>query len=116
MKKLTAIFGLLALAAFAYAGLARAQATLSKELLVLTTATVVPRTAGTNSVEIQNLGPSPIFCAFGAAANAVVGKARRIDANGGSWVADVGPTVKIWCVCSVNQLTGAATVVNEAKQ
>lgn len=110
MKKTIALLALLTLA-----GVAIAQTTLTKEVLVLTTATAIPRTAGTNSVEIQNLGPNAIYCAFGASASAVVSKARKIDA-GSSWSVDVGHTVGIWCITTVNQVTTAATVVSEAKQ
>jgi hypothetical protein len=109
MKKTFAL--LLALAAAAV----WAQTTLSKEVLVLTTATAIPRTQGTKAFEVQNLGPNPIYCAFGAAANAVVLKSRKIAA-GENWSIEVGSTVKMWCITTVNQVTGAATVVTEAKQ
>lgn len=91
------------------------------EKLILTSATKLPRntTPGTRvAIEIQNLGPNAIFCAF-SSATAVVNKARMIAALSAglpadSWAVDVTPDIDIWCIAATaNQVTGAATIVNE---
>lgn len=91
------------------------------EKLVLTTATKMPRNTTTGlrvAIEIQNLGPNPIYCAF-SSATAVVLKARAIEAKvaatpADSWAVDVTPDMDIWCIAATaNQVTTAATVVSE---
>ena len=86
------------------------------EVLVLTTATQLPQTAtaprGRSAIEIQNLGPNSIFCAF-SSATAVVNKARRIQ-SGESWAIDAKSHIPIYCIAATaNQVTGAATIVSE---
>lgn len=88
------------------------------EVLVLTTPTLMVAPSAVNYrrvVEIQNLGPNPIYCALRTSTDAVVNKARRIDTYG-SWAIDTAsvPT-SVYCVCSVNQVTGAASIVTEQK-
>jgi hypothetical protein len=91
----------------------QAHAIATTEVLVLTTATAMPAASLRRFIEIQNLGPNDIFCA-GSSAGAVVNKARRISANGGTWNYTAGD--RVWCVAaSANQVTGAATIVSEIK-
>lgn len=93
----------------------------TSEVLVLTTATELTRTVTGGrrvAMEVQNLGPNAIFCAF-SSATAVVNKARMIAAKpasgaADSWAVDAGPHARIWCIAATaNQVTTAATVVSE---
>lgn len=85
------------------------------EVLVLTTATRLPQLCGRRAVEIQNLGPNPIYCSLGYSSMARVGKARKVGV-GESWVVDAGDTLPIYCVASTaSQVSGAATIVSEVK-
>lgn len=96
---------------------ARASATdRTNETLVLTTATLLPQRTARTAIEIQNLGPNPIYCALGSSSLAVVGKARRIDADGGIWPLHLSYHVPIYCITSVDQVTGAATITTELDQ
>lgn len=85
------------------------------EVLVLTTATEMPRIAGSKAIEIQNLGPNPIFCALDTASKAVLNKARRID-SGSSWALSIPTPRRVYCVASANQLTGAASIVTNIRR
>jgi hypothetical protein len=94
---------------------------LAGEVLVLTTATRVD--TGLNlrkGLEIQNLGPNAIYCAFDsvaatAAAAAVVTKARKLD-TGAAWAIDLPAGFKVYCIAATaNQVTGAATIVTEVR-
>lgn len=88
---------------------------LTTEVLVLTTATAMPQLANRRGIELQNLGPNPIYCALTDATRAVVNKARRVDA-GGSWALDVPGTTPIYCIAATAaQATGAATIATEAR-
>lgn len=107
---------ILPLVLLALPALADPPTTQTKEVLVLTSATEILRTKNTSAVELQNLGPNAIYCAFGASGNAVVNKARKIEASGGVWSVEAPPAVRMWCICAVAQLTTAATVVSEARQ
>lgn len=109
MKKLATLLALLLPLAAAPATFTTA---LQTEVLVLTTTTVMPRLKTSQGFEIQNLGPNPIWCAFGVAA--VANKARLIAANGGSWSAGVTGYVLVNCIAgTANQVTGAATIISE---
>jgi len=101
------------IAAFALPLAALAQLAPTREILVLTTATQLARTSTSKGFEIQNLGPNPIFCGLNASGNAVVNKSRKIDA-GSTWSAALHGAVTVWCITTVNQVTGAATVFTEA--
>lgn len=93
------------------------------EVVVLNSAaTALPSSSGTKTsgtigrtgLEIQNLGPNAIYCAF-SAATAVVGSARKIAA-GESWALDASSRVGIWCIAATaDQAAGAATIVSELK-
>lgn len=87
-------------------------ATSTREILALTTNAVVPRNTGAKSIDIQNLGPNPIWVALGSAA-AVVNKCKKIGA-GESWSVDAYYTIPINIIASTaNQVTGAATIITE---
>lgn len=73
--------------------------------------------AGRKAIEIQNLGPNPIYCTVDGT-SPVVAKARRIDALGSTaapaWSLDIGPGVIVKCIAATAaQSTGAATIVSE---
>lgn len=91
-------------------------ASTTTETLVLTTATELPRNSGRGgrvAIEIQNLGPNDIFCAF-TSATAVVNKARKVTASGGTWALDAKANQRIFCIAATaSQVTGAATVTSE---
>ena len=83
------------------------------EVLVLASAaTEITRSDPRRAVELLNLGPNAIFCAF-TSATAVVNKSRKIS-PGGSWSLDLHFSQKIYCIAATaDQVTGAATVVTE---
>lgn len=87
---------------------------LTREVLVTTGAVQVTSTwEGRGGVEILNLGPNDLWCGIGASARAVLNKSRRIKTDG-TWAVDLGPKLQIWCLAATaNQVTGAATIVNE---
>lgn len=64
------------------------------------------------TLELQNLGPQPIWCGF-SQATAVIGKARRIGA-GDTWSVN-SQNFEVWCVAAVAQVTGAATIASEVE-
>ena len=95
------------------------QAAPTAEVLVLTTATELPAINSRAAIEIQNLGPNPIFCALKDSAKAVVNKARRLDAVGGQnvWAFDAPAGLKVYCIASTaNQVTTAATIVTQLQR
>lgn len=91
----------------------------STEVLILTTSTLVPAAARKNrrAIELQNNGPNPIYCVTGkpsdGALTAVVGKSRKIAANGGEWAFSATYDFTVYCITSANQATGAALAVTE---
>ena len=105
------------------AALAAAQSfsTLTRETLVLASApTRITIGSTAKAVELQNLGPNPIFCSFNSNAGSADGgavvatKARRID-SGGSWAFNFYGQY-VWCIAATaDQVTGAATVSTEAR-
>lgn len=82
------------------------------EVLVGTSPTQMPSVTlnSRRSLEIQNLGSDPLYCAF-SAAKAISTKARRINA-GEVWAVS-GTLFTVWCVTANAQSTGAATIVSE---
>jgi hypothetical protein len=82
------------------------------EVLVTTTPTALPASPLylRKSVSIQNLGPNPIYIAF-SAAEAVATKARRLATYDTLTVERQGVT--LYAVTTVDQVTGAATIVME---
>jgi hypothetical protein len=105
---------LAAIAAFFLASVALA-VTLTNETLVLTTATALPQTSLRTAIEIQNLGPNPIYCALGTSTGLAVGKGRQIAANGGVWQVRLSSLIPIYCLSSANQVTTAATITTELR-
>lgn len=84
-----------------------------------TTVTLMPATAlvGRKAVELQNLGPNPLYCTVGGETPLTTGAlGRRIDASGGTWSLNVGSGVVIRCLAgTADQLTTAATQVTELR-
>lgn len=90
---------------------ATAYAALTTEVLVQTTATLIPRTSRTRSLEILNLGPNDLWCTVDG--TPVANKSRKI-ATGASWSLDLTSDIPVRCLASTaNQTTGAATIVTE---
>jgi len=80
-----------------------------------TTPTPLPASSLYNrrTVEVQNLGPNPIYVAFSSAA-AVVTKARRLATNDSWTVSGTGFT--LYAIAgTADQVTGAATIVSEVQ-
>lgn len=82
----------------------------TREVLVLTTPTRIPRTASTTAVELYNSGPSTICCA--QAPDAGTPDCRPI-ASGASWSLDVSTNQPITCVAPTAQVGDAGTRVTE---
>lgn len=87
------------------------------EVLVGTTPTRLPQLCGRTGMEIQNLGPNPIWCVVSHnSVHARVNRARKVDAGGGIFAANVKDTQPVFCVASTAaQVQGAATIVTEAR-
>lgn len=89
----------------------------TSEVLVLTTATAVPAAAlaGRKAIEIQNIGPNPIYCRCDGVAP-VVKKARKILTDS-QMAMDCNETAcACQCIAEVAaQVTTAATIVTEIK-
>lgn len=85
------------------------------EVLVLASAATRVDTDSNRSrqgVEVQNLGPNPIYCEVGTG-TAVVTKSRRIPA-GEAWGVAARYGVTVYCrAATADQVTGAATIVTE---
>lgn len=89
---------------------------LAAEVLVLTTATRVDNAATTyrRGCEVQNQGPNSIWCNVGTS-TVVATKARQV-LPGEAWAINLRAGVPLYCLASTaNQVTGAATIVTEAK-
>lgn len=86
----------------------------TSEVLVGTTATRVPAATLSfrGTMELQNLGPQPIWCAF-SQATAVIGKSRRIG-QGDTWSVN-SQNFTVWCITSVAQVSSAATIASEVE-
>lgn len=86
-----------------------------------TTVTLMPATALTRrkAVEIQNLGPNPIYCTVGGETPLTTGALGRkiaavTDAPMNVWSLDVGAGVVVRCLAGgADQMTTAATQVTE---
>ena len=110
MRKAPLLLLLLCLAGPASAG------DLQSQVLVLTTPSRVDTGRKfRKAVEVQNLGPNPIYCTLrkGTSDVPAVGTARRI-ASGEAWGIELKADVQVWCIAGTAQLTGAATIVTEA--
>lgn len=82
----------------------------TREVLVGTGPTRIPRTASTTAIELYNAGPSTICCA--QAQDAGVPDCRPI-VSGASWSLDVTTNQPITCVAPSAQVTDAGTRVTE---
>lgn len=110
MRKLIAVP--IALLFFGSAAHAQSAPRVTEVLVLASAATEITRTEHRKSIEILNLGPNSIFCAF-TSADAVVNKSRRI-ASGSSWSLDLRWQQRVYCIAATaDQVTGAATVVTE---
>ncbi len=101
-----------------YQNIAARRAGATTEVLVLASGPVtMPTTAlvQRKSIELQNLGPNPIYCTVGGSAPVLL-KSRQVPANGGTWSLGVGPSVLVKCLAATgDQVTGAATIVTEVQ-
>jgi hypothetical protein len=87
---------------------------LHQEVLVATTPTRLDTgLAYRAGLEIQNRGPNSIFCAIGDSTGLAVNIGREV-LPGESWSIQLHQNVPVWGICSVLQVTGAATIVNES--
>lgn len=112
--KMVCLLGLLCSASVMAQTASTAPAIQAETLVLASAAVEMPRTSGRTAIEMQNLGPNPIYCAF-TQAGAVATKARRIAA-GETWALDIKHTVRIWCIAgTADQVTGAATIVTELR-
>lgn len=82
----------------------------TREVLVGTGPTRIPRTASTTAIELYNSGPDTICCA--QAVDAGVPHCRPI-ASGASWSLDVSTNQPITCVAPNAQATDGGTRVTE---
>lgn len=109
MKRVLTLLAVLCLSSAAFAG------TFTNEVLVLNSAATRVDTGltGRRGIEIQNIGPNAIYCAVGASADAVLTKARRLNA-GETWALDIPVPNTVYCkAATADQVTGAATIVTE---
>lgn len=112
MLPLLAVLALLAWPAFAAIS---TTAPWTQEILVLTSATELqPILRSRKGAAVMNLGPNPIFCAFQDSAKAVINKSWRLATY------DVLPlngtdNLKVYCICSVAQVTGGGTILLQGK-
>ena len=92
-------------------------ATFTNEVLVLASGAVRLETGlvGRTGLEIQNLGPNPIWIGLDTSGTAVVNKSRKLN-TGESWSLNLREQVKVYAIASTaDQVTGAATVVTEVQ-
>lgn len=93
----------------------------TSEVLVTTAGVALPALNGRLGLEVYNYGPNPLHCSFGTAitGNAywVINSVDTTDASHprpGYWSAAARSYQPIFCAAvSANQVTGAATIVNE---
>lgn len=75
----------------------------TQEILVTTTAVKMPQLANRRGALLENRGPNAIWCAFGSAVFAVVGKCHKVGS--GERFAYNGPEA-LWCVAeTADQVT-----------
>lgn len=86
-------------------------AILTKEILAGPVAVQIPRQSFTRGFELLNLGPDAIWVSLDDPSACVAGKCRRIQ-TGEAW--SVQGTRPPFVLCTVQQVTGAATVFTEA--
>ncbi len=81
---------------------------------------VTSATGSRKGVEIQNLGPNPIYCRpeLNTATSSAIAttNGRQIAANGGVWSIDLGVNVAVWCIAATAvQVSPNDTRVTEVK-
>lgn len=107
--KCLVVFAALAFTAPAFAGV------YTNEVLVLSSAatrvdTDITRRTG---IELQNLGPNPIYCALKTSTDAVTTKSRRLI-TGETWSIGLIAGIGVYCrATTADQVTGAGTIVTE---
>lgn len=85
----------------------------SKEILVATTATIIPRSEDTGTIEILNKGPNVIYAVLVDSALATTNARRPIAVNE-AWTLDIEESTACYLICPLGlQVTGAATIVTE---
>jgi hypothetical protein len=65
-----------------------------------------------SELEVQNNGAASIWCAIGDSAKAVVSKCREVKTTA-AWPVKASEKVKIFCIATVAQSTGACAVCSE---
>jgi hypothetical protein len=97
---------------------ARRSGRTTEVLVSNTVVTLMPTTAlsARKAIELQNLGPNPIYCTVGGETPATDGSlGRRVDA-GGSWSLDAGSSIVVRCLAgTADQVSTAATQVTEVR-
>lgn len=84
----------------------------TSEVLVGTTPTLLPFFPTRRGLLIENRGPNSIWCALTPAAT-IIGRSHEVVANGGRFPFNAPD--QWWCISSVAQVAGAATVVSEVQ-
>jgi hypothetical protein len=70
---------------------------------------------GRRVLELQNLGPNPIYCTMDGTSPVVLSNGRRI-LPGDSWVLAIGTGLVVKCIAATAaQVSTAATMVTELK-
>ena len=126
MRSRLALLFALALTLFAVVATA-AGTSLTSEVLVQTTPTLIPRLRPSKGFELQNNGPNNICCALGSdmtdgggpgypdGGSALLAGICRVIAAGSSWSGSVAGEQQVYCTAaSANQSHGAATILTEA--
>lgn len=71
--------------------------------------------ASRRAIELQNLGPNPIYCTVDGTAPVVLSNGRRI-LPGDAWSLSIGPSIIVTCIAATAaQVTTAATMVTELR-
>lgn len=119
---------LLFVSLLAVAALVHAQTPLlQREVLVQTTPTFVgPFINTSTNVNVQNIGPQPLFCTINppladggllrpdGGALVELGKGHRLGPDGGEWhITRAGPGPRVTCITPTNQVTGGGTILSE---
>lgn len=87
---------------------------LTKEVVVTTSAAEITRVGFLPVTEILNLGPNSIWVAFGDIAACVINKCREVK-SGEAWSFSLPTNVAVYALCSVLQVSGAATIVTQSQ-
>lgn len=88
----------------------------TSEVLVTTTGVALPQLSGRLGLEVYNYGPNALHCSYGTAisGNAFWVVPAASGTTPGYWASASRDYHKIFCAAvTANQVTGAATIVNE---